>query len=401
VSKSANILRVALVLLAAVTVSTRVGAVTVPLGIGTFQVHGFASQAYLLTNHNNLFGNSDDGGSFDFREIALNASWRLTPSFTVAAQGLSRWAGEGADGTPSFDYAFADLRVLSSEDATVGLRAGRLLNPLGLHNEVRDRAFLRPGILIPQSIYFDRTRDLAISGDGGYLYAEHRSPLGTVSFDLGFGLPRELNEEIEYGLFGQDAPGEMDTRFSWVGRVSYASLGNTFHLALSGGRVRMRYAAAGAADPIPEGSLKFEPLILSAEVRRGFWTLTGEYALRYFTVSGFGPPPDEFTGESFYLQAARRFFEDWEGFVRFDVLYHDRGDRAGRDYERSTGQPAHTRFARDWTFGLRWDITPSWMARAEYHQVDGTGWIPRVDNTDVTELERRWNLIALLLSFRF
>ncbi|MDF1553143.1 MAG: hypothetical protein P1P84_08785 [Deferrisomatales bacterium] len=388
-------------LLAATVVATQVEAVTVPVGVGTFQVHGFVSQAYLLTNQNDLFGNSDGGGSFDFREMALNASWRLTPSFTVAAQGLSRRAGEGEDGTPSLDYAFADLRLLSTEDATVGLRAGRLLTPLGLHNEVRDRAFLRPGILIPQSIYFDRTRDLAISGDGGFVYAERRGPLGVVTVDLEFGLPRDLNEEVEYGLFGRDAPGKMDTRFSWVGRVAYASLGNTFRLALSGGRVRMQYDPAGAGDPIPDGSLEFAPLILSAELRPGLWTLTSEYALRFFTVSGFGPPAEEFTGESCYLQIARRLFEDWEGFIRLDVLYQDRGDRTGGGYERDTGLPAHTRFARDWTLGLRWDITPRWMARAEYHRVDGTGWIPRVDNPDVFDLERRWNLVSVLLSYRF
>lgn len=400
-SRSGRTIRVVCALLAATVVSTQVEAVTVPVGVGTFQVHGFVSQAYLLTNQNDMFGNSDDGGSFDYREMALNASWRMTPSFTVAAQGLSRWAGEGEDGTPSLDYAFADLRVLSTEDSTVGVRAGRLLTPLGLHNEVRDRAFLRPGILIPQSIYFDRTRDLAISGDGGFVYAEHRSPKGTVSFDLEFGWPRDLNEEVEYGLFGRDAPGEMETRFSWIGRVAYASLGNTFRLALSGGRVRTQYNPAGVGDPIPDGTLKFAPLIFSAELRPGLWTLTGEYALRFFNVSGFGPPTNEYTGESFYVQIARRVFEDWEGFVRFDVLYQDRADRSGDEFESETGVPAHTRFARDWTLGLRWDITPSWMARAEYHRIDGTGWIPRVDNPDVFDLKRHWNLFTLLLSYRF
>jgi hypothetical protein len=87
--------------------------------------------------------------------------------------------------------------------------------------------------------------------------------------------------------------------------------------------------------------------------------------------------------------------------LRYDVLYADREDRDGKEYAASTRAPAHSRFAKDWTVGLRWDVTPSFMLRAEYHRVDGTAWLPGLDNPNALATERKWDLFGLLGSFRF
>ena len=51
--------------------------------------------------------------------------------------------------------------------------------------------------------------------------------------------------------------------------------------------------------------------------------------------------------------------------------------------------------------GMRFDLTPSIMLRAEYHHVNGTAWLPLQDNPDLTRLRREWDLYALLVAFRF
>ena len=48
----------------------------------------------------------------------------------------------------------------------------------------------------------------------------------------------------------------------------------------------------------------------------------------------------------------------------------------GSSYRRA----AFTRFAKDITVGLRWNVTPEFMVRAEYHRVNGTGWLSTLDN---------------------
>lgn len=106
-----------------------------------------------------------------------------------------------------------------------------------------------------------------------------------------------------------------------------------------------------------------------------------------------------FTGESYYFQGVYRFNKKWEGVLRYDVLYTDKNDRSGKAFARSTGgqRPAHSRFAKDITVGLRFNVTPSFMLRAEYHRVNGTAWLSTLDNPDSSATSQHWNLLQYKL----
>ena len=73
-----------------------------------YQVHGFAAQGFVLTEGNNLFGDSQDG-SFDLREMGINAQWQPFNGLGISGQLLSRRAGAVDDGSPRVDFLFADL----------------------------------------------------------------------------------------------------------------------------------------------------------------------------------------------------------------------------------------------------------------------------------------------------
>ncbi|MCH9639896.1 MAG: hypothetical protein K0U40_10435, partial [Betaproteobacteria bacterium] len=75
--------------------------------------------------------------------------------------------------------------------------------------------------------------------------------------------------------------------------------------------------------------------------------------------------------------------------------------RDGSEFAATSRQPAHTRFAKDLTAGLRWNVTPSFMLRAEYHYVNGTAWLSTLDNPDPTDTSRYWHLFAVQASYRF
>lgn len=370
---------------------------------GGLQIHGFASQAFILTSDNNFFGNSDDGGTFDFRELGLNASLRPLPRLQLSAQILSRRAGESDNGDINLDYAFADYSFISNSTNLVGLRAGRIKNSLGLYNDTRDVAFTRPSILLPQSIYFDRVRDFALSADSAELYGEHRRRNGTLSFQLSAAQPRVSDDETELVFLNSDRPGELDGATSLLGRLMYDHAGGRLRLALTAYQVNIDYEP-GAAPPadLSAGSIRFEPLILSAQYNAERWSLTGEYAQRKSSFNGFGGIPDNsFTGESYYLQGTYRIGEKWEALLRYDVLYANKDDRDGEQFELASGRPAHNAFAKDLTVGLGWNITPSFLLRAEYHNVDGTGWLPIPDNQPLEATEEHWDMYLLQGSYRF
>lgn len=93
---------------------------------GNLQFQGFVSQAYIATTDNDVFGNTDSGGSFGFTEAGLNALMRPMPRLQLSAQVLSRRAGHGNSATPRLDFGFADYRLYSHETNQLGVRLGRL-----------------------------------------------------------------------------------------------------------------------------------------------------------------------------------------------------------------------------------------------------------------------------------
>jgi hypothetical protein len=363
--------------------------------LDSFRYQGFIGQGFVKSDDNNFYGNSSDG-SLDFTEIGINASLRPTPQFQLAGQLLSRRAGETDDGRIRVDYLLADYTALADSQTQAGIRIGRLKTPLGLYNETRDVPFTRPSIFLPQSIYFDRTRELALSADGLQVYSDHSINGGVLSLQFSAG---ELQAgSLDAALFGFDAPGEFRSNFSYTGRVLYDNQQGLV-LAVTYADADLDYRP-GPGDPVSAGHMTFRPLILSAQYDMGHWELTTEIASRPFKLRGFGLLPDAHTtGQSGYLQGLYRFNGRWQGLVRYDVLYADRDDRDGSAYAAATGRPAHSRFARDLTVGLRWEPAPNWLLSTEFHSVDGTAWLAAQDNPQPTQ--RRWQLFAAQLAFRF
>jgi hypothetical protein len=370
----------------------------------SLQIHGFASQAFILTTDNNFFGSSKDDGTFDFRELGINVSWRALPKLQIAAQGVARWAGKNDEGDPRLDYGLVDYTILSNVENTWGVRLGRVINPIGFYNDTRDVAFTRPSIFLPESIYFDRTRDVALSADGGQLYGEWRTGVGDFSFQFNVAKSRVGTRE-ERALLGQDFPGTLEGKFSPGGRLLYEKDGGTIRLAISSFQAHFDFYPERAPSDLSlnAGSIKFLPMIFSGQYNGEKLSLTSEVALRRFEYTGFGPniPDMDFMGLSWYAQASYRFTPRWEAVVRFDRLCTELGDCDGEKFATQTGQPANRRFADDWMAGVRWDITSSVMLRAEYHHIRGTGWITVEDNPNINALKDNWNMFSVLISFRF
>ncbi|MBX3615957.1 hypothetical protein [Nitrosomonas sp.] len=377
---------------------------------GDLQIHGFVTQAYIATSDNNVFGGSDNGGSFGLTEAGLNASIRPLPRLQLSAQVLSRRAGAGNSGTPRLDYAVLDYRLYSQETNQLGIRVGRIKNPFGFYNETRDVAFTRPSILLPQSIYFDRTRNLGLSSDSVQLYSDTAVfDWGTLSTQFGVSLPIVNDKDTESSLLGGVRPGKLEREVGYIGRGIFETNDKRLRLGVSGIWLNTSYDPNHRlGDPIGPGALRFTPVIFSAQYNAERWTLTSEYAIRPFKYNNNFRVPAlnglDFIGESYYFQGEYRFTPKIEGILRYDALFIDRSDRDGSRW--AAQNPArhgleHSRFARDITVGLRWNVTPEFMLRAEFHHVNGTGWLSRLDNPVAKDTEENWNLYGIQASYRF
>ncbi len=364
------------------------------------QVHGFISQAYIKTSNNNFWGETSASDNFSFRELGINVSSQPSADLHLAGQILARHAGNLDNGDFHLDYILADYSLASSQTNSLGVRLGRILNPLGLYNETRDIAFTRPGILLPQSIYFDRTRDLAFSSDGIQVHNEFRHDADEFFFQFSAARPIVDGAELELALLGNDMPGKFNPENSYLGRVLWDINGGMSRLALSTAWVKMSYRPGGL-DPLGHGEIIFSPTIFSYQYNQEKWSLTSEYAVRRFEYNNFIAISDRhFTGDSWYLQSTYRFLPGWEVFARYDNLFSDKHDRSGNAYELTTGQPGFSRYAKDMTVGLKKTFNNTVMLRAEYHNVDGTAWLPILENTSHLPAHT-WDLFSLLISMRF
>ncbi len=371
-------------------------------------VNGFLTQGFFYTDKNNIYGNSTDG-SLDFREIAVNARYRVHPQLHVAGQFMSRRAGAVDDGSPQVDYALMDYRIADTAIAQYGIRVGRLKIPFGFYNETRDVAFTRPSIVLPQSLYFDHARDLELSVDGVGLYAGTSLGSGRLDLDLVYGMPRK-DKNVEYSYLTFDASGRFSDSEGMMFRSIYSSEGNRFRTGLTLAQFKLGYEPqSGNSFPadlreFKAGDLKVDVMVLSGQFNTEQWTFTSEYMLQkidWRELGGVFSPRPQTESESYYLQAQYRFATNWDLIARYDVLYMDKSDRNGVENSAVFPRAAHNFFAKDLTLGVGWRPDPAWLIRAEYHYVDGTGWLPEQDNPDNSKRERYWNIFALQVTYRF
>lgn len=366
--------------------------------LDTLQVHGFLSQALILTDDNNFFGpSSNDTGSLEYTELGVNASLRPNRNVLVAAQLLSRRAGgETSDAQPTLDYGVIDYQMVSNQERTLGLQAGRFKNPFGLYNQTRDVAFTRPSILLPQSIYFDRTRALGIAADGINVYLEERIPTGTLRVSSGIGRP-QTGSLLARQLFGDTGNGISSSSPSTIAQILYEDQNGKFLAALSAANVKLDANFAGT-----DADFNFQPWIASLQYNEELWSLTAEFALRQQSLESANLPIEfDITGHSWYLQYQRRMTPSWSWLVRYDSLINNTSDRSGSQYEQRGLGPAHSQFADDITLGLQWAPNARLMVAGEYHHVNGTAWLPTQDNSDASATLQHWNMLLFQLSLRF
>ena len=358
------------------------------------------SQGYTRSTDNNFHGNSEkSNGSFAMREFGLNASTNLSSSLFAAGQILARNTGQDDDEDLSLDYALIDYTHSPAATKSFGFRLGRIKNPLGFYNETRDVAFTRPSVILPQSIYFDRTRDLSLSADGLHVYSKTQF---NTEITLGLLEPRIDKKSTTTSLLGSSASGELESNTGNVWNITHEQ--SAFTLTYSGAALELDYNPPTHLNQ-SAGSIKFLVNILSFQYDNEFLSITSEYADRRFKFHNLETllPYKKLNGESYYLQLTAFISPRLKSYIRYDVLYSNKDDRSGKKFEQLTlgTRPRYSQFAKDWTLGIRWHINRHWMINLEHHWIDGTAWLPIQNNPIPNETERKWRLFAAIISFRY
>lgn len=368
---------------------------------GKVQVKGFLTQGFFHSSGNNVYGNSDDGFATGLTEIGLNMTYRPLDNLTFMAQGLYKRAGQVDEGSFHLDHGLAELTLFNDGENQLGLRVGRVKSPFGLYNETRDVAFTHPTILLPMGLYFDRSRTIFLSADGGQVFVKHNDDFGQLHFRFFYGMPISDNNEAIDAFLALSTRGKVTTRPSLVTQLRYDTNDDNTSLALTYSNTRLKYHPSGN-DFLKAGTFSVSPFVISARQTFENLTLTAEYSLRWNEISALGGAfaARKFTSENYYLEASYRVFPQLQATVRYDVNHQDIKDREG-ERARKNGLPNHLGFSNSWVFGLQWNINASWMIRGDYYRNHGTSWLSQADNPNKSLTVQDWNLFALQLSYKF
>ena len=380
---------------------------------GDVQIHGFYSQGYLKTNHNNYLAETEEG-SLQFDEFGVNFSAQLTDSLHAGLQLFGRDLGPVGNNEVRLDWAFLDYRWQD----WLGVRIGKTKSTQGLYNEVRDLDMLRTSIMLPQSVYSELWRDSFATARGLTLYGvTPASVLGKLAYTVGVGV-FDLDKDTGFASAFKDSLAQSSI-FLNVESMDHRymnSLAFTWYPPLDG--LRLKYSFFDIKDfeltgtaSIPAYGVsstrilyevpEFDGWTGSLEYMLGNLTLVGEYSKNDFKGRmdlglgmGFQDRPP-LPSEGWYVSTDYRFCDWFSAAVTYSSYFPNMNDTRGENEAVD-----FLAWLKTWTLSTRFDINSYWIVKFEASYNDGFGAYDSMSNVPA-DLDRYWMLYAVKATVHF
>jgi hypothetical protein len=339
------------------------------------QFGGSFSQGYLESTHNNYPVDTKDG-SFDFREMSLNASTTFGTHFRVAGQVFAQTLGKYGDDKPIFDWGLLDYNFRPE----IGVRVGRIKYPRSLYSDVLDVDVVRPFIFLPQSIYDSRLRDFQASFDGAMIYGSLTAGQSSFDYKVFYGdIPMKTDSGVA-DFFNTSSLFANPPGAQHLGMDSVRGASLLWNTPVAGLRAGVTYSyltdltAEGPfiAVPAMTSSVTLEKIEyegVSVEYTRNEWTFAAEFLLSkgasLLKLPAIIAPPSRsnYGTKSYYASVSRRIASKFEVGTYYTETW---------DTYPSATTPLEARSRRDWTTAIRYDVNDHLLFKLEVHAIDGT-----------------------------
>jgi hypothetical protein len=359
----------------------------------------FVSQTAIYSSDYNFLSQSDDSLSFDMWEAGFLASTVVKEKLTFSAQLLGRKVSEASGDDLRVDYAFFSYPFYQTMTDTIGVRLGRIRSSYGLYNETRDMPHTRTGIVMPQSIYFDKTRNSFYSADGIELFGYRDIGDQRLSAQVFFSKP--VADEDETGEVAPLNPTSLEGDRSILAKVSYGSEYDGFRTSFTYYRPEYKVDVTLTIGPNTlednDASFYSESMITSLEYNQFDWSLTAEYLRHKFqsTFPRLSSIPGQQTKksgyeEAFYIQGLYRLSERWETYMRYDSSeWHV--NRTLADHEKW----------HDINIGGSFRPNENWLLRAEVHYIEGLSRLLSRDNKPSQAQDPYWTAAMFQVAYKW
>ena len=337
------------------------------------EIHGYASQGFVISDHNNYYASESGKGSLRLTEVALNATSQVTERTRIVLQVASVINDDETKPGLRLDFGFVDYRFADA----FGLRFGRYRVLSTLYSEVWDTDIARLPIFMPASVYDPQGRQFFLSSQGAQAYGSVRSrEAGSLDYAVSVGAL------APFSLGG----GDIKVDFVSSARLIYNTPIDGLRIGTSGiyangssvtdlGAIAtIGLIQAGLAPPTFDGRLGTSlsdlwRVAAFAELSLGGFTLAAEYLRMGFDLAAKDPafaaliPPANANNEDFYVLASYRFTDHFTAGGYASFHFEDYKQRDAKD-------PAMHSF--DYAATLRFDLNAYLAFKAELHRIYGT-----------------------------
>ena len=367
------------------------------------KLHGFVAQGLIQSNESN-FVNDDGDISTRLTEVGINASYRIHPKLRVAGQGIYLNGGNRYPEGARIDYLFLDWQLLNIPNWQVDMHIGRYKNYHWMYSATRDVPHTRPSIILPQSIYFDVFRDVALGSDGLAILASTNNEVGEWEINWSYGRS-DISAEQTQNLLSDGASGDLEQDFAHQFTLTWKPITSLYQVGLSLLDSKFSYRQ-GQGDDYFDGVATSQRLMLNFIYFGEFWELSSEILKERVVFQDVVFPSfySDSTAEGGYLQFRYFINPRVNALLRLDLFDRDRRDRSGREIEfMSNGNvPGYFGYMDQATLGIDWKVSEKVQLQVEYHRVKGTGRLAPVLSPNVQlNTGKYWDIWAVQLMYWF
>jgi hypothetical protein len=369
----------------------------------SFKINGFVAQGLIQANDSNFV--TDDGDmSLKLTEVGINTAYRINPSFRMAGQAVYLEGGNRYPAGFRVDYLFLEWQLVNSVNWQVKTQVGRNKNYHWLYSSTRDVPHTRPSIVLPQSLYFDVFRDVALGVDGIVLIAQTNNKLGEWDINFSYG-SSTISKEQTINLLGSHATGKLehdvDKQFSLFWRPKLTNF--QFGLSLLDADFSYKH---GENDTLFTGDETSQRIMFNLLFQGQNWEIASEVMRERVIAEDIAFPGfySDITAEGGYLQARYFITNHLTLLARLDIYDKDRQDRKGDTIESSSQGlvPDYFGLMDQATAGVTWKFAKNIQLQAEYHKVKGTGRLAPVFTPNIILNDSKyWDLWAVQLMYWF
>ncbi len=368
-----------------------------------FSWHGYASQG-ITQSIDSDFITDDNDITLHLTEIGVNARWQVNPSLALVGQANYLDGGNRYKSGGRVDYLFFDWKLPDLYQWETHFNIGRFKNHHWLYSATRDVPHTRATAVLPQSVYSDGSRDIALGSDGISLHSVRSTAHGSWEVNWSYG-NSPLNQGEIGAFLGEGAKGKAEQDFVHQFSVFYQPPSMNWRVGASWLESDFSYTAA-AVDNYFDGGQSVSRVMLSGIYFSEFWELSAEL-LRDERIDFGGYTPDllnERTSEGGYLQARFLFTPRISGLLSYDTLTLDRDDPDGLGLNQLSGGliPAHYGYQDTVAVGFRWDLAPNWRLQGEHHWVEGAARATSLILPQHSmQIEQHWRMWSVQLMYWF